>query len=164
MYMGVNGEALQLHAVHKKPHFYYKSHKNLYQVLQVTLKPVSVLQVMWKPISVLQVQAIAVPDKISLVCYRWHFYSCCILITIQTAKKSWSSRYSFLLSDTYNNYYADPFSCSLRCNVITLPTKHNMYLLHCHVLQPLQVILQVHLEDPVIPFVLALALAFHQFY
>ena len=35
--MGVNGEPLQLHAVHKKPYFfYYMSHKNLYQVLQVT--------------------------------------------------------------------------------------------------------------------------------
>ena len=35
--MGVNGESLQLHAVHKKPYFfYYMSHKNLYQVLQVT--------------------------------------------------------------------------------------------------------------------------------
>ena len=45
--MGVNGEALQLHAVYKKPYFfycksrenpyqYYKSHENPYQVLQVT--------------------------------------------------------------------------------------------------------------------------------
>ena len=45
--VGVNGEALQLHAVYKKPYFfitsharirirYCKSHKNLYQVLQVT--------------------------------------------------------------------------------------------------------------------------------
>ena len=34
--MGVNGEPLQLHAVYKKPYFfYYISHKNLYQVLQV---------------------------------------------------------------------------------------------------------------------------------
>ena len=31
--MGVNGKALQLHAVHI---FYYKSCENLYQVLQVT--------------------------------------------------------------------------------------------------------------------------------
>ena len=35
--MGVNGEALQLHAVYKKPYFYYKSHENPYQVLQVLL-------------------------------------------------------------------------------------------------------------------------------
>ena len=45
--MGVNGEALQLHSVYKKPYFftakshdnpyqYYKSRENLYQVLQVT--------------------------------------------------------------------------------------------------------------------------------
>ena len=31
--LGVDGEALQLHAVYKK---YYKSHENPYQVLQVT--------------------------------------------------------------------------------------------------------------------------------
>ena len=34
--MGVNGEALQLHAVYKKPYFYCKSRENPYQVLQVT--------------------------------------------------------------------------------------------------------------------------------
>ena len=34
--MGVNGEPLQLHAVHKKSYFFTTSHKNLYQVLQVT--------------------------------------------------------------------------------------------------------------------------------
>ena len=44
--MGVNGEALQLHAAYKKPYFllqvsknpyqYCKSHENPYQVLQVT--------------------------------------------------------------------------------------------------------------------------------
>ena len=34
---GVNGEALQLRAVNKKPYFfYYKSRDNPYQVLQVT--------------------------------------------------------------------------------------------------------------------------------
>ena len=35
--MGVNGEALQLHAVYKKPYLlYYKSRENPYQALQVT--------------------------------------------------------------------------------------------------------------------------------
>ena len=34
--MGVDLEALQLHAVYRKPYFYYKSHENPYQVLQVT--------------------------------------------------------------------------------------------------------------------------------
>ena len=34
--MGVNGEALQLHAVHKNPYFYYTSHKNPYQVHVLT--------------------------------------------------------------------------------------------------------------------------------
>ena len=37
-YIGVNGEALQLHAVFKKLYFYYKSRKCPYQVLQVTWK------------------------------------------------------------------------------------------------------------------------------
>ena len=35
-YIGVNGEALQLHAVFKKLYFYYKSRKCPYQVLQIT--------------------------------------------------------------------------------------------------------------------------------
>ena len=45
--MGVNGEALQLHAVYREPcfFFYYKSCKNPYQ-LQVMRESVSVLQVM----------------------------------------------------------------------------------------------------------------------
>ena len=33
--MGVNGEALQLHAVLKKPFLYHKSHKNLNQYCHV---------------------------------------------------------------------------------------------------------------------------------
>ena len=48
--VGVNGQALQLHAVYKKPYFYksrknpyqyYKSHENPYQVLQVMRESVS---------------------------------------------------------------------------------------------------------------------------
>ena len=39
--MGVNGEALQLHAVYKKPYF----------LLQITQESVSVLQVTWEPVS-----------------------------------------------------------------------------------------------------------------
>ena len=38
---GVNGEALQLHAVYKSRISYYKSRKNSYQVLQVTRESVS---------------------------------------------------------------------------------------------------------------------------
>ena len=48
------------------------NHVKPVSVLPSHVKPVSILQVMWKPISVLQVQPIAVPDKISLVCYCWH--------------------------------------------------------------------------------------------
>ena len=36
----------------------------------------------------LSTQYQAIPEKISLVCCRWHCYSCCILITIQTATNS----------------------------------------------------------------------------
>ena len=43
--MGVNGEALQLHTVYKKPYF----------LLQVTLESISVLQVTRESVSVLQV-------------------------------------------------------------------------------------------------------------
>ena len=43
--MGVNGAALQLHAVYKMPYF----------LLQVTWESVSVLQVTWESVSVLQV-------------------------------------------------------------------------------------------------------------
>ena len=44
--MGVNGEALQLWAVYKKPYFYYKSHENLYQYYESFKNPYQVLQVM----------------------------------------------------------------------------------------------------------------------
>ena len=44
--MGVNEEALQLHAVYKKPcFFYYKSRKNLYQYCKLRKNLYQVLQV-----------------------------------------------------------------------------------------------------------------------
>ena len=43
--MGVNGEALQLHAVYKKPYFYYKSCENLYQYWKSRENSYQVLQV-----------------------------------------------------------------------------------------------------------------------
>ena len=86
--MGVNGEALQLHSVYKKPCF----------VLQVTRESVSVLQVMWKSISgTASERALKLYDKIiitivpsytgkiSLVCCCWHCYSCCAHITMYAA-------------------------------------------------------------------------------
>ena len=42
---GVNGEALQLHAVHKKPSFYCKSRENPYQYYKSRENPYQVLQV-----------------------------------------------------------------------------------------------------------------------
>ena len=44
--MEVNGEALQLHAVYKKPYFfYYKSRENPYQYYKSRENPYQVLQV-----------------------------------------------------------------------------------------------------------------------
>ena len=43
--MGVNGEALQLHAVYKKLYFYYQSCENSYQYYKSREKPYQVLQV-----------------------------------------------------------------------------------------------------------------------
>ena len=43
--MGVNGEALQLHAVYKSGIFYYKSRENLYQYCKSRENPYQVLQV-----------------------------------------------------------------------------------------------------------------------
>ena len=37
--MGVNGEALQLHAVYTKPYFYYESRENPYQYKSHVLHP-----------------------------------------------------------------------------------------------------------------------------
>ena len=43
--MGVNGEALQLHIVYKKPYLYYKSRKNPYQYYKSRENPYQVVQV-----------------------------------------------------------------------------------------------------------------------
>ena len=43
--MGVNGEALQLRAVYKKPYFYCKSRENPYQYYKSRDNPYQVLQV-----------------------------------------------------------------------------------------------------------------------
>ena len=39
--------------------------------------------------------------KISLLCCRWHYYSCCALVTIQTATNLW---YSFVVRCYLYNY------------------------------------------------------------
>ena len=39
--MGINGEALQLDTVYKKPYFYYKSHENLSVLLKKLRESVS---------------------------------------------------------------------------------------------------------------------------
>ena len=53
--MGVNGEALQLHSVYKKPHFFYASHARICIMQccksQVTQESVSVLQVTRESVS-----------------------------------------------------------------------------------------------------------------
>ena len=49
--MGVNGEALQLHAVYKSRIFYYKSRENLYQYCKSCENPYQVLQVTRESVS-----------------------------------------------------------------------------------------------------------------
>ena len=44
--MTVNGEALQMHAVYKKPYFYYKLSNDLYQYYKLRKNLYQVLQVM----------------------------------------------------------------------------------------------------------------------
>ena len=100
--MGVNREALQLHAVNKKPYFlvqvtwesvsvlevtwkthistYYKSCENLYPVVQVThcIWTCNEIEGPYDKITI-------VPSCTGLVCCLWHCYSCCSFVTIQTA-------------------------------------------------------------------------------
>ena len=63
--MGVNGEALQLHAIYKK------IYKKPYFLLQVMRESVSVLQVTWESISVLQVTRESVSGTTSHVRCVW---------------------------------------------------------------------------------------------
>ena len=49
--IGANGEALQLHAVYKKPYFLLQVTWESVSVLQVMRESVSVLQVTWKSVS-----------------------------------------------------------------------------------------------------------------
>ena len=101
--MGVNGEVLRLYVVYKKPYFFTASHTRIRisttRHARICISSTShvrfriryckpcmlCLIVQWNQ---------ATPEKISLVCCRWHCYSCCTLITIQTATNLW---YSFVL-------------------------------------------------------------------
>ena len=95
--MGVNGEALQLHIVYKiavffsyksrkNPYQYYKSCENPYQVLQVTCAASE--RAMKLKVRMINTIIQAIPEKISLVCCRWHCYLCCALVTVQMATNS----------------------------------------------------------------------------
>ena len=90
--MGVNGEALQLHSVYKKPYF-------LLQVVRESVSgTASHAHCIWtcneiegsydKIINTI-VATKLYWKKISLVCCRWHCYSCCAIVTIQTATNLW---------------------------------------------------------------------------
>jgi len=95
--MGVNGEALQMHTVYKNcicycksrenPYQYYKSRKNLYQVLQVVCCVCngSYDKIIWK----------------NIICC-WHCYLCCALVTVQTVT---NFQYSFVLWCYWIIYY-----------------------------------------------------------
>ena len=67
--------------------FYYKSRENLYQVLQVTCAASErAMKSKVRTIKSLSPYYQGIPEKkISLICCRWHCYSCCPLITIRMA-------------------------------------------------------------------------------
>jgi len=91
--VGVNREALQLHTVYKKP----------YLLLQVRPESASVLQATWEGTAshmrciwtcneiegsydkFIITIVLSYTGKISLVCFHWHCYLCCVLVTLQTA-------------------------------------------------------------------------------
>ena len=88
--MGVNGEALQLHAVYIKLYILLQVHENPYQVVEVTRtasEHAMKLKVhMIKPFITI---APSYTRKISLVCCRWHCHLYCTLVTIWTATNLW---------------------------------------------------------------------------
>ena len=64
--------------------FYCKSHKNPYQYHKSR-----VLSLNRQRIKSLSPQYQAIPENISLIGFRWHCYSCCTLVIIQTATNPW---------------------------------------------------------------------------
>ena len=89
--------SLALHVVYKSRVFYckscnmslyqyYKSHENPYQVLQVTCAASECA--MKSKVCMIKLLS-CYTGKISLVCCCWHSYSCCPLVTIQTATNLW---------------------------------------------------------------------------
>ena len=71
---------------------YCKSHENLYQVQQV-MHNASERAMKSEVCMIKSIIITIVPSytriKILLVCCRWHCYSCCTLVTTQTATNSW---------------------------------------------------------------------------
>ena len=96
--MRVNGRALQLHAVYKKPFCYYKSHENPYQYCSTHEPPYHYYKSHENPYQVLHVTRTMSEDamkltvhmiiviiilywkKIITICCRWRCYSCCTLV------------------------------------------------------------------------------------
>ena len=64
----------------ENPYQYYKSHEDLYQVLQVT-RAASECAMKLKVRMIITI----VPSYTRKICCRWHCYSCCVLVTIQMA-------------------------------------------------------------------------------
>ena len=124
--MGVNGEALQLHAVYKKPYFLLQVTRESVSVLQVTWESISVLQVVWESVSGTashmhciwacneiegsydKIIITIVPSysgenitrllSFDVVCAHWHCCLCCTLITnVQRQQTCGIFWYSFVL-------------------------------------------------------------------
>ena len=73
---GVNGEALQLHAVYEDIILYYKSRENLYQLLQVmraASERAMKVEGLYDKI-IITMHSTKLYWKKSLVCCHWHCY------------------------------------------------------------------------------------------
>ena len=100
--MRVNGRALQLHAVYKKPFCYYKSPENPYQYCSTHENPYQCYKSHKNPYQVLHVTRTvsgrcneingsydncyyrSILEKIITICCRWRCYSCCTLIVFSS--------------------------------------------------------------------------------
>ena len=114
--------------------FYYKSHEDLYQVLQVTCTCLKIEDLYDKNITTI-VPSYTAKKKISLICCCWHCYSCCTLVTIQTATMIFSgiSLYygdivTFLNTDSVMDYQylhrhwkSNASCCSNMIHAISVP-------------------------------------------
>ena len=90
---GVNGEALQLHAVYEDIILHYKSRENLYQLLQVmraaSERAMKVEGLYDKIIITMHSTKLYWKKITRLLPLALLLYSCCVLVTIQSCDIFW---------------------------------------------------------------------------